>query len=238
VSLSRDGGYSLEPGDPTAAPHAEPLTTASALPPASCSAARPSVGWFGDSGADADCQVMQGNAFYADVSVMIAPLTPAGEKYLRGYLRKLPSTCYSPHWFSFRDGLNYSDDGGFTRPADGTRLLDMGYGKSGSASYLEYWTVSDGYLLDFLYAPAPASCRRGNQCAALWRRRSDMSTACCTRICGPDGLCGRGSGRRSSRCALMIMSAMFSPGRPMATAARNPAREHTGEPAVSHLASE
>ena len=104
VSLSRDDGYSLEPGDPTAAPHAEPLTTASALPPASCSAARPSVGWFGDSGADADYQVMQGNAFYADISVMIAPLTPAGEKYLRGYLRNLPSTCYSPHRVPSRTG--------------------------------------------------------------------------------------------------------------------------------------
>ena len=50
--------------------------------------------------------------------------------------------------------MNYSDDGGPTRPADGTRLLDMGYGESGAASYLEYWTVSDGYLLDFLYAPS------------------------------------------------------------------------------------
>ncbi len=49
--------------------------------------------------------------------------------------------------------MNYSDDGPFTRTAGGTRLLDMGYGKSGS-SYLEYWTVSDGYLLDFLYAPS------------------------------------------------------------------------------------
>jgi hypothetical protein len=154
VSLSRNSGYSLEPRDPTAAPHAEPLTTASALPPAPCGATRPSAGWFGDSGADADYQVTQGTALYADISVTIAPLTSAGEKHLPGYLRNLPSTCYSPHWFSFQDGMNYSDDGSFTRPADGTRLLDMGYGQSGSASYLEYWTVSDGYLLDFLYAPS------------------------------------------------------------------------------------
>jgi hypothetical protein len=154
VSLSRDGGYSLEPRDPTAAPHAEPLTTASALPPAPCGAAGPSAAWFGGSGADADYQVTQGNALYADISVTIAPLTSAGEKYVPGYLRNLPRTCYSPHWFSFQDGMNYSDDGRFTRPADGTRLLDMGYGESGAASYLEYWTVSDGYLLDFLYAPS------------------------------------------------------------------------------------
>jgi hypothetical protein len=154
VSLSSDGGYSPEPGDSTAAPHAEPLTTASALPPAPCGAAGPSAGWFGDSGADADYQVTQSDALSAYISVTIAPLTPAGEKYLPGYLRNLPSSCYSPHWLSFQDGMNYSDDGGFTRPADGTRLLDMGYGKSGSASYLEYWTVSDGYLLDFLYAPS------------------------------------------------------------------------------------
>lgn len=154
VSLSRDGGFSLEPGDPTAAPHAEPLTTASALPPASCSAAEPSIGWFGDSGADADYQITQSNTLYAYISVTIAPLTPSGQKYLPGYLRNLPGTCYSPHWLSFQDGMNYTDDKGFTRPADGTRLLDMGYGKSGSASYLEYWTVSDGYLLDFLYAPS------------------------------------------------------------------------------------
>jgi hypothetical protein len=81
-------------------------------------------------------------------------LTPAGKKNLPSYLRDLPSTCYSPHWFSFQDGMSYSDDGGFTTSADGTRLLDMGYGKSGLASYLEYWTISDGYLLDFLYAPS------------------------------------------------------------------------------------
>ena len=56
--------------------------------------------------------------------------------------------------------MNYDDDGAFTRPADGTRLLDMGYGKSGSTSYLEYWTVSDGYVLDFLYALEPRSFRR------------------------------------------------------------------------------
>jgi hypothetical protein len=153
VSLSRDGGYSPEPGDPTAPPHAEPLTTASTLPPA-CSAAGPSPAWFGDSGADADYQMTQGSGLYADITITIAPLTPAGKKNLPSYLRDLPSTCYSPHWLSFQDGMNYSDDGGFTPSADGTRLLDMGYGKSGPASYLEYWTISDGYLLDFLYAPS------------------------------------------------------------------------------------
>jgi hypothetical protein len=153
VSLTGESGYSPEPGDPTAAPHAEPLTTASVLPPAPCGAARPADGWFGASGADADYQMEQGNAVYADISITLAPLTRAGEKNLPGYLRNLPRTCYSPHWLSFEDGMNYTDDGASPRPAGGTRLLDMGYGKSGS-SYLEYWTVSDGYLLDFLYAPS------------------------------------------------------------------------------------
>lgn len=152
VSLTGESGYSLEPGDPAAAPHAEPLTTASALPPAPCGAARPADGWFGAFGAHADYQLEQDNAVYAYISVTLAPLTQAGEKNLPSYLRNLPPTCYSPHWLSFQDGMNYSDDGAPTRPAGGTRLLDMGYGKSGS-SYLEYWTVSDGYLLDFLYAP-------------------------------------------------------------------------------------
>jgi hypothetical protein len=150
VSLPRQSGYSRESGDPTAAPHAEPLTTASVLPPAPCGAATPADGWFGASGADADYQIMQGAEIYADISVTVAPLTQAGDRNLPGYLRNLPRTCYSPHWLSFQDGMNYS--GGGALPG-GARLLDMGYGKSGS-SYLEYWTVSDGYLLDFLYAPS------------------------------------------------------------------------------------
>jgi hypothetical protein len=87
------------------------------------------------------------------VAVEVAPLTRVGEERLPGYLRDLPRTCYSPHWFSYQDGMNYTDDSAFTRPADGTRLLDMGYGKSGSPKYLEYWTVSEGYLLDFRYDP-------------------------------------------------------------------------------------
>jgi hypothetical protein len=80
-------------------------------------------------------------------------LTQAGQESLPDYLKNLPSSCYSPHWSSFQDGMHYTDDSAFTRP-DGTRLLlDMGYGKSGPTSYLEYWTVSDGYLLDFVYSP-------------------------------------------------------------------------------------
>jgi hypothetical protein len=30
----------------------------------------------------------------------------------------------------------------------------MGYGESGPLSYRQYWTVSDGYLLDFVYYPS------------------------------------------------------------------------------------
>jgi hypothetical protein len=65
--------------------------------------------------------------------------------------------------------MHYIDDSAFTRPADGTRLLlDMGYGESGPSSYLQYWTVSDGYLLDFVYYPsAIASTSRKPMNSAL-----------------------------------------------------------------------
>jgi len=66
------------------------------------------------------------------------------------------------------DGMHYTDDSAFTHSADGTRLLDMGYGESGPSSYLEYWTVSDGYLLDFVYYPsAIASTSRKPMDSAL-----------------------------------------------------------------------
>jgi hypothetical protein len=137
----------------TAAPFTQPVTTASVLPPAPCGAAKPSDDWLGSSGARANYQLTQGESDYAEVDLFVAPLTQAGQQSLPGYLNDLPKTCYSPHWFSYQDGMNYTDDNTFARPADGTRLLDMGYGK-GSASYLEYWTVSDGYLLEFVYYPS------------------------------------------------------------------------------------
>jgi hypothetical protein len=154
VSLSGKSDYSRQSADPKAAPHTQPLTTALALPPTSCGTAAPADDWFGDSGANAQYQLTRGGTVYADVSVVVAPLTRAGEKSLPGYLKNLPSTCYSPHWFSYQNGMHYTDDSAFARPAGGTRLLDMGYGKSGSPTYMEYWTISDGYLLDFLYDPS------------------------------------------------------------------------------------
>jgi hypothetical protein len=137
----------------TAAPFTQAVTTASVLPPAPCGAAKPSDDWLGSSGARANYQLTQGESDYAEVDLFVAPLTQAGQQSLPGYLNDLPKTCYSPHWFSYQDGMNYTDDNTFARPADGTRLLDMGYGKA-SASYLEYWTVSDGYLLEFVYYPS------------------------------------------------------------------------------------
>jgi hypothetical protein len=153
VSLAGNSDYSLG-GNSTAAPYTWPITTASVLPPAPCGAAAPSDDWLGSSGVRAHYQLTQGKAVYADVDLAVAPLTQAGKESLPDYLKDLPSACYSPHWFSYQDGMHYTDDSAFTRPADGTRLLDMGSGESGSPSYLEYWTVSDGYLLDFVYDPS------------------------------------------------------------------------------------
>ena len=153
VSLAAGNGSSLQAWNSTAAPRTQPITTAYVLPPAPCGAAEPSDDWLGSSAARADYQLTQGNTDVAGVAVEVAPLTRVGEERLPGYLRDLPRTCHSPHWFSYQDGMNYTDDSAFTRPADGTRLLDMGYGKSGSPKYLEYWTVSEGYLLDFRYDP-------------------------------------------------------------------------------------
>jgi hypothetical protein len=153
VSLhGRNGALPLT-WSPTAAPFTQPVTTASVLPPAPCGTAEPSDDWLGSSGARANYQLTQGESDYAEVDLFVAPLTQAGQQNLPGYLSDLPKTCYSPHWFSYQDGMNFTSDNTFARPADGTRLLDMGYGK-GSASYLEYWTVSDGYLLEFVYYPS------------------------------------------------------------------------------------
>ncbi len=152
VSLAGNNGYSLG-GISTAAPFTWPITTASVLPPAPCGAATPSDDWLGSTGARAHYQLTRGKNSYASIDLTVAPLTQAGQESLPDYLKNLPSSCYSPHWSSFQDGMHYTDDSAFTRP-DGTRLLlDMGYGKSGPTSYLEYWTVSDGYLLDFVYSP-------------------------------------------------------------------------------------
>jgi hypothetical protein len=153
VSLAGKNGNPSLTWSSTATPFTRPITTAFVLPPAPCGSAKPSDNWLGSSGTGADYQLTQGESDYAEVSILVAPLTQTGQESLPGYLRDLPRACYSPHWFSYQDGMNYTDDSAFTRPADGTRLLDMGYGKSGSPSYLEYWTVSDGYLLDFLYQP-------------------------------------------------------------------------------------
>jgi hypothetical protein len=153
VSLhGRNGALPLT-WSPTAAPFTQPVTTASVLPPAPCGTAEPSDDWLGSSGARSNYQLTQGESDYAEVDLFVAPLTQAGQQNLPGYLSDLPKTCYSPHWFSYQDGMNFTSDNAFARPADGTRLLDMGYGK-GSASYLEYWTVSDGYLLEFVYYPS------------------------------------------------------------------------------------
>jgi len=54
---------------------------------------------------------------------LVAALTQAGRESLPDYLKDLPSTCYSPHWFSYQDGMNYTDDSAFARPADGTRQM-------------------------------------------------------------------------------------------------------------------
>jgi hypothetical protein len=153
VSLHGRNGTLPLTWSPTAAPFMQPVTTASVLPPAPCGTTEPSDDWLGSSGARANYQLTQGESDYAEVDFFVAPLTQAGQQNLPGYLNDLPKTCYSPHWFSYQDGMNYTSDNAFARPADGTRLLDMGYGK-GSASYLEYWTVSDGYLLEFVYYPS------------------------------------------------------------------------------------
>ena len=154
VSLAGNSGYTLG-GNSTAAPYTWPITTASVLPPAPCGAATPSDDWLGSTGARAHYQLTQGKIIYGGIDVTVAPLTQAGQESLPDYLKGLPRSCYSPHWFSFQDGMHYTDDSAFTRPADGTRLLlDMGYGESGPLSYRQYWTVSDGYLLDFVYYPS------------------------------------------------------------------------------------
>jgi hypothetical protein len=168
VSLAGNSGYSLG-GNSTAAPYTWPITTASVLPPAPCGAATPSDDWLGSTGARAHYQLTQGEIVYAGIDLTVAPLTQAGQESLPDYLKELPRSCYSTHWFSFQDGMHYIDDSAFTRPADGTRLLlDMGYGESGPSSYLQYWTVSDGYLLDFVYYPsAIASTSRKPMNSAL-----------------------------------------------------------------------
>jgi hypothetical protein len=168
VSLAGNSGYSLG-GNSTAAPYTWPITTASVLPPAPCGAATPSDDWLGSTGARAHYQLTQGKIVYAGIDLTVAPLTRAGQESLPDYLKDLPRSCYSAHWFSFQDGMHYTDDSSFTRPADGTRLLlDMGYGESGPSSYLQYWTVSDGYLLDFVYYPSPiASTSRKPMNSAL-----------------------------------------------------------------------
>src|SRR5262249_4130084 len=97
VSMTGASGYSQR----TVAPQMVPLTTATNLPPAPCGSASPSADWFGSSSTYASYQFTQNKKVEASVTVAVAPLTRAGAKSLRGYLKNLPSSCYVSHWFSF-----------------------------------------------------------------------------------------------------------------------------------------
>jgi hypothetical protein len=152
ISLAGKHDYSPQTGAEPA-PFVQVVTTAYVLPPAPCGGGMASNDWLGYSAMVASYQLARQGAVYAYVGIGVTPLTPSGQGNVERYLESLSSGCYVPHWFSLQNGMHYQDDSGYRRPGDGSRLLDMGYGESGAFSYLQYWTVSGGYLLDYTYFP-------------------------------------------------------------------------------------